>query len=77
MFQLSATFFICLIRYLNGNLSSNIGLTAVSIIALTTASLTPGLIPIDIFIVGYMKNSSGAFKPWAVDEQIRDDKELL
>ena len=71
--QLAATFFIFLVRYLTGSVTpSNLGPTVVSVITLTVASLPSGLIPIDVFIVGYMKNSSGHFQQWA-SEAVRQD----
>jgi hypothetical protein len=71
--QLSALFFTFLVRYLTGNVVSERVPTVVSIVALTVASLPTGLVPIDVFIVGYMKNSSGQFQPWASDTRDRHD----
>ena len=71
--QLSALFFTFLVRYLTGNAVSERVPTVVSIVALTVASLPTGLVPIDVFIVGYMKNSSGQFQPWAIDSRDRHD----
>ncbi|XP_046459227.1 probable lysosomal cobalamin transporter [Daphnia pulex] len=70
---LSALFFTFLVRYLTGNAVSERVPTVVSIVALTVASLPTGLVPIDVFIVGYMKNSSGQFQPWAIDSRDRHD----
>ncbi|EFX78429.1 hypothetical protein DAPPUDRAFT_105179 [Daphnia pulex] len=70
---LSALFFTFLVRYLTGNVVSDRVPTVVSIVALTVASLPIGLVPIDVFIVGYMKNSSGQFQPWAIDSRDRHD----
>ena len=71
--QLSALFFTFLVRYLTGNVVSERVPTVVSIVALTVASLPTGLVPIDVFIVGYMKNSTGQFQPWASDSRDRHD----
>lgn len=45
----------------------NVSLTSI------LASLPAGLIPIDVFIVGYMKNATGHFQPWASDPRVRQD----
>lgn len=66
-------FFTFLVRYITGKLSAERVPTVVSIVALTVASLPTGLIPIDVFVVGYMKNSSGQFQPWASDMRDRHD----
>ena len=42
-----------------------------SVVALTMASIPVGLIPIDAFLVAYMKNATGTFKPWATDANDR------
>ncbi|KAI9558303.1 hypothetical protein GHT06_015056 [Daphnia sinensis] len=70
---LSAMFFTFLVRYVTGKLSAERVPTVVSIVALTMASLPTGLIPIDVFVVGYMKNSTGQFQPWASDMRDRHD----
>jgi len=43
----------------------------VAIVVLTISSLPIGLIPIDVFLVGQMKNATGIFQPWASDEHVR------
>ncbi|XP_074847190.1 lysosomal cobalamin transport escort protein LMBD1 isoform X2 [Carettochelys insculpta] len=49
--------------------------TITSIFALAIALITSALLPVDIFLVSYMKNQNGTFKEWAdanVSRQIED-----
>lgn len=71
--QLSVAFYTLLVRYLTGNGGTDSGPVIVSVVSLTLASLPSGLMPIDALLVGYMKNSSGLFEPWASDLRVRQD----
>lgn len=62
-----------MVRYLTGTAPSSIGPTVTAVSVLTLASLPTALLPIDIFIVGYMKNVSGDFQSWASDSLVRRD----
>ncbi|EMP42543.1 Putative lysosomal cobalamin transporter [Chelonia mydas] len=49
--------------------------TITAIFALAIALITSALLPVDIFLVSYMKNQNGTFKEWAdtnVTRQIED-----
>ncbi|XP_070534993.1 lysosomal cobalamin transport escort protein LMBD1-like isoform X2 [Ptychodera flava] len=43
-----------------------------AVLALTVALLTVALVPVDIFLVSYMKEQDGTFKEWANDSDTRD-----
>ncbi|EDO26610.1 predicted protein, partial [Nematostella vectensis] len=45
------------------------------IIALFIALMTTALVPVDIFLVSYMKNDDGSWKPWSANRMNRDDIE--
>ena len=46
---------------------------AASVTALVLASVPTALIPVDVFIVSYMKDSTGQFRSWAQDPHVRQD----
>ena len=46
--------------------------TAVSIFALTVTLVTSILVPVDVFLVSFMKNPNGTYKSWAESEENRD-----
>ncbi|XP_015791616.1 probable lysosomal cobalamin transporter [Tetranychus urticae] len=46
-----------------------------SVIALTIVLITSALLPVDIFLVSYMKTPEGMFKPWAEELTARENIE--
>ncbi|XP_028406355.1 probable lysosomal cobalamin transporter [Dendronephthya gigantea] len=55
------------VRYYQDHLESELSTTITSIIALTITLVTSALVPLDIFLVSYMKNTDGTFKSWAAN----------
>jgi len=45
--------------------------SAICVVALTVTLLAAALVPVDVFLVSYMKNANGTFKDWAVDPETR------
>ncbi|TRY62684.1 hypothetical protein TCAL_04648 [Tigriopus californicus] len=45
--------------------------TFFSVLALTITLVSSALVPVDVFLVSYMKESNGTFKTWAQDESVR------
>lgn len=50
------------IRYYQDHYESEMSTTITAIVALTITLITSAMVPFDIFIVSYMKNSDGSFK---------------
>jgi hypothetical protein len=50
------------VRYYQDHLESEVSTTITAIIALTITLITSAMVPLDIFLVSYMKNSDGTFK---------------
>ena len=50
------------IRYYQDRLESEVSTTVTAIFALTITLITSAMVPLDIFMVSYMKNSDGTFK---------------
>ena len=48
------------------------GSSAIAVLGLTLALMTSLLVPVDVFLVSYMKNSDGSWKPWAESEEVRE-----
>lgn len=48
------------------------GASAIAILGLCTTLLTLALVPVDVFLISYMKNDNGTFKLWAQDPSVRD-----
>ncbi|GFN89415.1 lmbr1 domain containing 1 [Plakobranchus ocellatus] len=69
---LFSTFYV---RYFMHKYDSEIAITVTAIIALTLTLLTSALVPVDIFLVSYMKDSDGTFKDWAQNLTVRNDVE--
>lgn len=65
---LIATVFV---KYYNSRRDSEISSTLSAIFALSITLMTTALIPVDVFLVSYMKNSDGSFKDWAQDNATR------
>ncbi|XP_064624509.1 probable lysosomal cobalamin transporter [Lineus longissimus] len=63
------------IRYFQSKYDSELSSTIVSIFALAVALFTSALVPVDIFLVSFMKNRNGTFKPWANISEDRDSME--
>lgn len=53
------------IRYYQDHSESEVSTTVTAIIALTITLVTSAIVPVDIFLVSYMKNNDGSFKNWA------------
>ncbi|KXJ15975.1 probable lysosomal cobalamin transporter [Exaiptasia diaphana] len=65
------------IRYYQDNSLSEVSSTITAIIALVIALLTSALVPVDIFLVSFMKNNDGSWKPWSSITADRNDLESL
>ncbi|XP_021342280.1 probable lysosomal cobalamin transporter [Mizuhopecten yessoensis] len=63
------------IKYFMSKRDSTISSTISAIVALSVILLTTALIPVDVFLVSYMKNSKGQFKDWANDSTTRESIE--
>jgi LMBR1 domain-containing protein 1 len=50
------------VRYYQDHLESEMSTTITAIIALTITLITSAMVPLDIFLVSYMKTSDGTFK---------------
>ena len=61
-FQLTLLFSAFYIRYYMSKYDSELSSTLAAIFALSVTLLTSDLVPVDIFLVSYMKNSDGTFK---------------
>lgn len=53
----------------------NVCSTIMAFLGLAVALATCALVPVDIFLVSFMKNSDGQFKPWAKDPGVRESIE--
>ncbi|XP_025109802.1 probable lysosomal cobalamin transporter [Pomacea canaliculata] len=63
------------IRYYMSKYDSELSTTLTAIFALTVTLLTSDLVPVDIFLVSFMKNQDGTFKDWAKDNSTRNSLE--
>ncbi|RUS76711.1 hypothetical protein EGW08_015538 [Elysia chlorotica] len=63
------------VRYFMHKYDSEIVITVSAIIALSVTLITSALVPVDIFLVSYMKDHDGSFKDWAQNKTVRDDLE--
>lgn len=48
------------------------GSSTIAVLGLFMTLLTTILVPVDVFLVSFMKNSDGTWKPWAQDADVRD-----
>lgn len=48
------------------------GTTAIAILGLFVSLITSILVPVDVFLVSFMKNDDGSWKPWAESEEVRE-----
>ncbi|XP_013783878.1 probable lysosomal cobalamin transporter isoform X1 [Limulus polyphemus] len=53
------------VRFFHSRYDSDRSTTVTSILALSVTLLTSLLLPVDVFLASYMKNSDGTFKDWA------------
>lgn len=63
------------IRFYQDHSQTEVSSTLTAIFALTVTLLTTALVPVDIFIVSYMKHDNGTWKDWCVDASLRKDFE--
>ncbi|XP_031550447.1 probable lysosomal cobalamin transporter [Actinia tenebrosa] len=63
------------IRYYQDSSLSEVSSTITAIVALTIALLTSALVPVDIFLVSYLKKSDGNWKEWGSNSASRNDLE--
>ncbi|XP_069742242.1 lysosomal cobalamin transport escort protein LMBD1 isoform X2 [Narcine bancroftii] len=63
------------IRRYQSQQESEVVSTITAICALALALITSSLLPVDIFLVSYMKDSTGSFKEWAADNVTRKNVE--
>ena len=48
------------------------GTSVIAVLGIFTTLVTTALVPVDVFLVSFMKNSDGTWKPWAEDSEVRD-----
>lgn len=48
------------------------GTSTIAVLGLFTTLVTTALVPVDVFLVSFMKNSDGTWKPWAEGEEVRE-----
>jgi LMBR1 domain-containing protein 1 len=63
------------VRYFMSKYDSELSTTLSAIFALTVTLLTSALVPVDIFLVSYMKDTDGKFKEWANSSTVRAETE--
>jgi len=51
------------------------GTSIIAVLGLFISLVTTILVPVDVFLVSYMKNSDGSWKPWAEDADVRKSLE--
>jgi len=59
------------IRYFQSKYESEVSSSIVSMLGLVVVLLTTAVIPVDIFLVAFMKDDQGHFKPWAESNETR------
>ncbi|XP_046885269.1 lysosomal cobalamin transport escort protein LMBD1 [Hypomesus transpacificus] len=59
------------IRKYQSRQESEVISTITAICALAIALITSALLPVDIFLVSYMKNPNGTYKDWAANNETR------
>ena len=75
LFQLVLLFSGFYIKYYMSKTESEWSTTISAILALSITLFTTALIPVDVFLVSFMKNSDGSFKDWAVSNATRNSVE--
>lgn len=63
------------IKYYTSKHDSEWSTTICAILALSVTLMTTALIPVDVFLVSFMKNSDGTFSEWAVSNETRHSVE--
>ncbi|XP_061181759.1 probable lysosomal cobalamin transporter [Saccostrea echinata] len=63
------------VKYFISKRDGTISSTLSSVVALSVTLLTTALIPVDVFLVSFMKNTDGTFKDWAVSNTTRQSLE--
>lgn len=63
------------IKYFSSKYESTVITSVTASLALSVALFTTCLVPVDVFLVSFMKNSNGTFKDWALDPMVRDSLE--
>ena len=63
------------IKYYTSKTESEWSTTISAVVALSITLLTTALIPVDVFLVSFMKNSDGSFKDWASLNSTRNSLE--
>lgn len=63
------------IRFYQDHAQSEVSSTLTGILALAITLLTTALVPVDIFLVSYMKNADGTWKDWSTNGTMRDEFE--
>ena len=48
------------------------GTSLIAVLGLFTTLVTTALVPVDVFLVSFMKNGDGTWKPWADDPEVRE-----
>jgi len=48
------------------------GTSTIAVLGLFMTLVTTILVPVDVFLVSFMKNADGSWKPWAEDSDVRD-----
>jgi len=49
-----------------------VGTSTIAVLGLFVSLVTSILVPVDVFLISYMKNSDGSWKPWAESSEVRD-----
>jgi len=49
-----------------------LGTSIIAVLGLFISLVTSILVPVDVFLISYMKNSDGSWKPWAESSEVRD-----
>ena len=48
------------------------GTSTIAVLGLFISLVTTAMVPVDVFLVSFMKNSDGTWKPWADDAEVRE-----
>nr|XP_022319135.1 probable lysosomal cobalamin transporter [Crassostrea virginica] len=59
------------VKYFISKRDGTISTTLSAVVALSVTFFTTALIPVDVFLVSFMKNSDGTFKDWAISNTTR------
>ena len=65
---------VFILWYRSVRAGENSGLTSmVNILSLFFTLVSAFLVPVDVFLVSFMKDSDGTYKPWASDPEVRSE----